>query len=69
MSLLNHVLGMLCVFTYLHAWHAYVLGVFTCLCAYMLGMLTCLHAYVLGMFMCLCAYVLGVLACVHVCLL
>ena len=56
-SLLNRVLGVLACS---RAWHAYVLGVLTCLRAHVHGMLTPLRAHVHG--------VLGVLACVSACL-
>ena len=59
-SLLNRVLGVLCVLTCLRA---YVLGVFTRLRANVLGVFTCLRAYVLGVLTCLRAYMLGVLLC------
>ena len=50
-SLLNRVLGVLCVFA--------------CLRAYVLGIFAYLHAGVLGVFACLRAGVLGVFACLY----
>ena len=66
-SLLNRVLGVLACS---RAWHAYVLGVLTCLAclrACVLTCLACLRAHVLGVLTYLRAYV-GVLACVSACL-
>ena len=55
LSLLNSLLGVLCVFA---CWRAYVLGMFACLCAGVFGVFACLRAYVLENLACLCACVL-----------
>ena len=64
-SLLNRLLGVLCVFTCLRA---HVLGVITCSRACVLGVPSCLVCLTcLACLVCMRAYVLGVLACVRAC--